>query len=375
MLSWFTDAFALALQGGQEATQTRVAVHGFAPPAQWAKKAGELRRGLETDFQKWLPAAEGLLEDQRRFAQESGDPYHLVRSLCNFADTIWGTDKDFALRWAEEARERDPMNPYTWSTVAVIRKHRQEFVEAETIAREAYAKFPWDAHSHQIFADLLVIRRKLDQAEQVYRKYIRQFPEEPQARTRLAELLRRIPGREAEAESVYRETIELFPQAPYARTGLAEVLKAMGRLAESEFAYRETVELFPEDAAAHSGLANLCAELGRLEEAEELSREVLDWRHTSTKNLIVAHTALAGVLRRTKRFDQARAQIEIVLRATRPQRFLRSGRVAPHHCCGAKEGEPVQERSGSTTKGSPAWVSGNITPPAQRRVLLARAIG
>jgi tetratricopeptide (TPR) repeat protein len=369
ILDWLADAFAVEPQAGPEAGQTPIAARDFVSTAQWAKKAQELRRGLETDFQASLPAAKRLLDDQRRFAEESGDPYYIVRSLCNFADAIWRTDEDLALQWAEEARERDPRNPYTWSNVAVIRKHRHEIAEAEAIAREAYAKFPLDAHSHQILADVLVIRKKLDEAEQVYRKYIQQFPEEFQGRTLFAELLRGIPGREPEAESAYRETIELFPQDAYARTGLAEVLKAMGRLAESEFAYREAVELFPENAAARSGLADLCVDLGRPEEAEELYREVLDWPHTSRKNLIVARTALAGALRRLKRFDEARVQIEIVLEQLDSNNTYALAEM--ERIIAAEKGEPVQERPKPTAIGSPAWVSGNITP-TQRRVLLAR---
>jgi tetratricopeptide (TPR) repeat protein len=367
ILSWFADAFAVALQAGRGAKQPHIATHGFAPPEQW-KKARYLRAGLETDFQNALPAAKSLLEDQRCFAEESGDPYFIVRSLCSFADVTWRADKELALKWAEEARELDPKNPYAWTTVAKVLLKSNKAAEAETVAREAYSTFQWNVPSHTFFAEVLKKRQKLAEAEAVYRRAIEWFPDDAYGRTGLAEVLRTMPGRMEEAEAVYREAIEFFPHNAAARTGLAEVLRETGRLAEAEFAYRETVDLFPGNAVARCGLPDLCVDLGKLEEAEELYVQVLDQPDTPKYIVVVARTGLAGVLRRLNRFDEARAQVELVLEQNPNDSYARAELI---HIIAAEKGEPVPERPKTTARGAPTWISGNITP-TQRRVLLAR---
>jgi hypothetical protein len=83
----------------------------------WAQKARELAARLKSGDQDCLSNVKHLLDEQRRYAEATGDTYFVVRSLCQFASRVLSFSSKIALRWAEEARRWEPDNAFTWATI------------------------------------------------------------------------------------------------------------------------------------------------------------------------------------------------------------------------------------------------------------------
>jgi hypothetical protein len=122
----------------------------------WPDVAQTLARSLQRDAAGSLTRAEALLEQQRRYAVSTGDPYYLVRSLCNFAQSLWDENPALALAWVNEAYRWDAANPVVWGslTSATLRTEGPE--AALPIGWQAVAKFPNNAGVHHELARALV---------------------------------------------------------------------------------------------------------------------------------------------------------------------------------------------------------------------------
>ena len=176
------------------------------PDPSWSQRAGELATRLRRRDSDCLPEVLLLLNEQKSYAEATGETYNIVRTLCNFASRAPRRNLQLALNWANEARAWEPNNPFTWKTISDVLLRQQKTSLA--------LRFAWVAW--------------------------KQFPENVVARNGLAEVLKAM-GRYDEAERCYRDTITQFPEDVFARTGLAEVLKAMGRYDEAERCYRDTI--------------------------------------------------------------------------------------------------------------------------------------
>ena len=303
------------------------------PNPDWTVRAKELADALRRRQANRLPDVERLLGEQRRYAEETGDTYFVVRSLCNFASRIFKLRPVIAVQWAEEARVWEPANPFTWSTIknillkinveralrfawvawkrfpedvvsrnglAKALQEAERFAEAEAVYRETTELFPENIFSRSGLAEVLKDAGRFDEAEAAYRETIKRFPENIFSRSGLAAVLK-VAGRFDDAEAVYRETIERFPADSVARNGLAEVLKVAGRFDEAEAVYRETVRLFPESIVSRSGLAEVLKVAGRFDEAEAVYREIIERFPES----IFSRSGLADTLRRAHRWGDA----------------------------------------------------------------------
>lgn len=118
--------------------------------------------------------------------------------------------------------------------------------------------------------------RKLDFAEEVFRRLSRIEIEDPVVLFNLALVLER-DDRHGEALDLYDRSLGKDPAFPPSHSGRAECLKRLGRLQDAAGAYRKYLELEPRDFDGWMFLAILESDLGRYDEAVrtyEKAREI-----------------------------------------------------------------------------------------------------
>lgn len=202
----------------------------------WTSRAKVLAAELRNCHTNSLTEIQRLLDEQRRYAEATGDTYFIVHSLRNFAMRILRLRPDIAGGWAEEARSWAPHDPWSWTIMVRI------FLKQKDLVRTL--RFAW-------------IARK-------------RFPENVVAHNGLAEVLK-AAGRYPEAEEVYRQAIERFPENGFVRTGLADTLRRDRRWADAETTYRESIAAGYVASATYIGLAYLLLRKGEAGRAEALS--------------------------------------------------------------------------------------------------------
>jgi tetratricopeptide (TPR) repeat protein len=275
-------------------------VRSIRPDSNWPGRARELAARLRSGDRICLPEVNELLEEQRRYAQATGDTYFVVRTLCQFASRALNLEPQLSLQWAEEAREWEPDDAFTWTTSKDVLLKLREVTYSLRIAWVAWKRFPDNVVARSGLAEVLKAANRYDEAEQVYRESVERFPDNVVARNGLAEVLK-ATHRYDEAEQVYREAVERFPNNVFTRSGLAEVVKAANRYDEAEQVYRESVERFPDNVVARNGLAEVLKATHRYGEAEQVYREAVE----RFPNDVVTRSGLAEVLKATHRYDEA----------------------------------------------------------------------
>ncbi len=261
------------------------------PNPAWAERARNLSRSLRRRNASAIEAAENLLDEQRRYAQTTGEADEfLVRTLCNFARATWQWRSAQAAAWAREALDWAPWDATVWTTLlkSLLIGHRP--ATAVEVGWQARERFPEDDIVRNNLAEALKAAGRLESAAAVYRETAELFPSDAVSRGGLAETLRALGDLE-EATAVYRETVELFPSNPVSRNGLADTLKAQGDLASATAVYRETVELFPSNPVSRNGLASVLVEMGHWGDAEAEYRQVLESR-PNARNAAIARAGL-----------------------------------------------------------------------------------
>ncbi len=192
-----------------------------------------------------------LIDNQRHYAEATGESYYLVTTACNIGmGIITGTD-----------------DPVGRGRLAV------------DLARQALAWQPANVYGWALWRDALAKQGAVEAAELVGWEAIRRFPEDEQWRTQLALLLGDLPGRESNAERLLRETMVRFPDNVVVRTQLALLLGGLpGRESDAERLLRETVDRFPDNVVARTQLAELLIALDRADEATAVVDDVFS-RH------------------------------------------------------------------------------------------------
>lgn len=164
----------------------------------WVRRARKIAEALRASDFSAIQDAEKLLAAQRSHAEATGDSDPLVKSLCNFAGNVVKARAAEAIRWADEARQWAPSNPYSWTILFRGLQFRRLYEEALRIGRETVSR----------------------------------FPENVVARTGLGEVLKS-RGALEESESIYRETVSRFPNNPYAKSGLESVRRLLAKAGKS----------------------------------------------------------------------------------------------------------------------------------------------
>lgn len=185
---------------------------GPVPKREWSK----VLRSVGEPLDRVGPEIEKLMRRQRRYADQTGDFFFLVRTGCNFG-----------MRLLERAPDSE-------------RVERGRL--AASLAAQALGHDPADVFAWSLMRDALAASGRIADAELVGWESIRRFPENVQWRTQLASMLAVHAGKADEAEALLRETVELFPCEPHARALLATVLSDdLGRREEAFEALREAI--------------------------------------------------------------------------------------------------------------------------------------
>jgi tetratricopeptide (TPR) repeat protein len=192
------------------------------------------------------PKIEGLIAERKLYAEITGNADFLVKSACNIGMEL--------IKTGDKMMERGAL--------------------AESLARAALVWQPANHFAWALWCNALEAQGAFEAAENLGWETIRRFPDDVQWRNQLADLLARLPGREAEAEAVLRETIRRFPDDVVARNQLADLLARLpGREAEAEAVLRETIRRFPDDVVARNQLAELLIDGNRTKDAMSVVAE------------------------------------------------------------------------------------------------------
>jgi tetratricopeptide (TPR) repeat protein len=221
------------------------------------------------------PKLDLFLKEHERYALQTGDADILVKVFCEVGHKILSQDPNWSLALVEKAFSWAPYDHYTWNERATIGSYLGRYERAVQLLWEAKRKFPENPQIRNNLAEVLRKKDKNDIAEIVYRQVVEDFPENVVCRSGLAEVLKE-QGKLDEAETVYRQTVKDFPENVVCRNGLAEVLKAQGILGEAEDVYRQTMEDFPEDTACRTGLAVIWLIQGKKEDSVHLLEKIIE---------------------------------------------------------------------------------------------------
>lgn len=193
----------------------------------WARRSQSIRVDLRGGKAGAIERAEALLDEQRSHATATGDTWPIVVSASSFAKGVREKDPQRALRWAQEAAEWDPDDPYPWNEATSALLLAEGPLAALPLAWLSSERFPWDSAPLNLLGHVLMRSRQLDLAEAIYRASIVRFPEDPHSVGGLAEVLKH--RRELdEAERLYRAGISQFPENAILKCGLAAVLRLVG---------------------------------------------------------------------------------------------------------------------------------------------------
>ena len=178
----------------------------------------------------------GLMAQNARYAQETGDAYFLVRAYCRLADFLLKSpdhqantarDATWALQLGQQAVLWAPGNPQAWSVVARALDELGDWPGAQTVFWYARRRFPYNPQAHNQLGHALAMRGQLAEGEAVYRAAIRRFPDDPVCWADLGNTLRIAQGPQA-ALAVYRDAQQLFPHDSPICNSLASVLIELG---------------------------------------------------------------------------------------------------------------------------------------------------
>lgn len=246
----------------------------LAPGSDWPERARQLAARLRRGERACLPEVQRLLDEERRYAEATGDTDPIARTLCNFATRTLRFSSHLARSWAEEARRWAPHDPFTWSTLRTTLLNEKQIAEALRYAWVAWKRFPQNDVSRNDLADVLKAANRNRDAEAIYRQTIELFPHDPVARNGLAGVLS-VMRRYEDAIAVYRETLARFGdnvvESIVASNGLAGTLRRAGYYPEAEAEYRRSLEVYHAHHATLVSLASLVIRKGEAGRAEALS--------------------------------------------------------------------------------------------------------
>jgi len=154
-----------------------------------------------------------------------------------------------------------------------------KFEEAEDIYRKAIKTFPESTKAWTLLGELLHENLKqYEKAEEAYRKAIELNPDDAWTHVQLARMSRDYLKKYEEAEKMYRKTIELEPDQHGLWEEFARLLhKPLNRYEESETAYRKAIELEPNCSVVWASYGDLLIDgFQRYEEAEKAYRKAVE---------------------------------------------------------------------------------------------------
>ncbi len=191
---------------------------------------------MQKDFAGTRSALMAFFDKYRRYTQDSGDSFYLVRTFCNVGEKLLKHDPQWARELAHEAARWEPSNSHTWALLARALEEEGDWRRAEAVYWNARRRFPHNALCHTQLGHALLLHGQEDLGEMIFRQATRLFPNDPITWSELGHSLR-VTGRYEQAVAVYKEAQSLgFNRYPIIATALTSALIDLNRLDEAESA-------------------------------------------------------------------------------------------------------------------------------------------
>lgn len=210
----------------------------------WVDEVQPLLQRFDAHRAQVEPQLRGLMAQNARYAQETGDAYFLVRTYCRLADFLLKSpdhpantarDPAWALQLGQQAVLWAPGDHQSWSVVARALDELGDWPGAQTVFWYARRRFPYNPQAHSQLGHALAMRGQLAEGEAVYRAAIRRFPDNPFCWADLGNTLRIAQGPQA-ALAVYRQAQQRFHDDSPICCALTGVLIDLGQVTEAQAA-------------------------------------------------------------------------------------------------------------------------------------------
>ncbi len=259
-------------------------VKGFIQPPSVDDMTSLLRR-MQNDFAGTRTALIAFFDKHRRYAQDSGDFYNLVRSFRNVGEHLLKYDSTWVRELAHEAALWEPTEPRSWSLLARALDAEGDWRRAEAVYWNARRRFPHDAHRHTQLGHALLKHNQADLGKIVLYQTTLLFPNDPFSWSEWGHCLR-ITGEYDKALSVYKTAQNNFPNDPVIAGGLTDVLIDMNRLEEAETALQRAEGIVRNDKESKQTLARIQRRFNQAKNGTPTpARQLLPPKETTGGNL------------------------------------------------------------------------------------------
>jgi tetratricopeptide (TPR) repeat protein len=235
----------------------------------------------------------------RRFEEDlvDGIVEHPLLTSDEMAAEAWAAmsqqDADAALRLWQRLRQHFPERPEGYICPVQVLWQAGRIDEAETVADEAFARFPDDPEMSVQYAWIAMLRQHWDDALDWWAKARARLPERPDTYIWAARALWQA-GRLDEAKTMAADGVRRFPDNIDAQAECAWVAVARHDWDEALRRWTSVIERAPQRADGHIGAVQATRMLGRAQEAEAMAQAALA-RFPDNAELMVEHiwTAVA----------------------------------------------------------------------------------
>jgi len=236
--NWLDSRFRVTVN-----KQDKTPAKGFIQPPHFDNQIKPLLQRMPSTRSALI----AVLEQHRRYAQESGDSFYLVQSFCNVGKELLKHDPQWARDLAHEAARWEPSNHHTWSLLARALEAEGDWRRAEAVYWNARRRFPHIAHSHTQLGHALLLHGQEELGETVFRQATRLFPDNPITWSELGHSLA-VTKQFEKAVAVYKEAQKMgFYRDPIIATALTDILIQSNRLDEAETALQWAEQVVPDD--------------------------------------------------------------------------------------------------------------------------------
>ena len=230
----------------------------------WVDEVQPLLQRFDVQRAQIEPQLRGLMAQNARYAQETGDAYFLVRAYCRLADFLLKSpdhqastarDAAWALQLGQQAVLWAPGDPQSWSAVARALDELGDWPGAQTVFWYARRRFPYNPQAHNQLGHALAMRGQVAEGEAVYRAAIRRFPDNPVCWADLGNTLRIAQGPEV-ALPIYKQAQQAFHKNPVICNALVSVLIDLGRVDDARSALDWALQVISRDDQQNQRVLN-----------------------------------------------------------------------------------------------------------------------
>ncbi|WP_217182750.1 tetratricopeptide repeat protein [Methylobacter tundripaludum] len=279
--NWLDSRFRVTVN-----KQDKTPAKGFIEPPHGKNDLEPLLLRMQKDFAGTRSALIALFDKHRRYAQDSGDSYYLVRSFCSAGEKLLKHDPQWARELAHEAVRWEPSNHHSWSLLARALEAEGDWRRAEAVYWNARRRFPHDVQRHNQLGHALLLHGQEELGETVFRQATQLFPNDPFAWSELGHSLR-VTGRYESAVAVYKEAQQMgFNRNPIIANALTDTLLDLNDVVRAETALQWAEQIMPDDDRNQRMLSQIQRRFSQAKNGTPMpSKKLLPPKETISGNL------------------------------------------------------------------------------------------